>query len=95
MHAREAFCHDTKELMVNEHSQVHAFKLSLSFFLFLSLSLSHSLTHSHSLSHTHTAVLQYESPWSQTNPINLKFQNKGGGSKQQFEKPSYKKRKLG
>ena len=41
------------------------------------------------------AYLQYESPWSQTNPINLKFQNKGGGTKQVFEKPSYKKRKLG
>jgi len=37
---------------------------------------------------------QFENPWTQTNPVNLKFQNKGGGMKQTFEKPSHKKRKL-
>lgn len=38
--------------------------------------------------------IQFESPWTQTTPINLKFQNKGGGNKQVFEKPSHKKRKM-
>lgn len=38
---------------------------------------------------------EFESPWVQTTPINLKFQNKGGGNKQYFVKPSHKKRKIG
>ena len=38
---------------------------------------------------------QFDSAWTATNPINVKFENKGGGTKQVFERPLHKKRKIG
>lgn len=37
---------------------------------------------------------QFDSPWTQVNAINLKFQDKGGGGRQVFTKPSVKKQKM-
>lgn len=36
----------------------------------------------------------FDSAWTESTPLNLKFQAKGGGGKQIFDKPSYKKRKM-
>lgn len=38
---------------------------------------------------------EFDSAWTATNPINVKFENKGGGTKQVFERPLHKKRKIG
>ena len=36
----------------------------------------------------------FDSAWTESTPLNLKFQTKGGGARQIFDKPSYKKRKM-
>lgn len=38
--------------------------------------------------------LQFDSAWSQSEPLNVKFNSKGGGMKQDFARPSVKKRKV-
>lgn len=35
----------------------------------------------------------FDSAWTESTPLNLKFQGKGGGARQIFDKPTYKKRK--
>lgn len=36
---------------------------------------------------------KHDAPWAQSNPLNVKMSNKGGGMKQEFIRPSAKKRK--